>query len=334
MRNIKFYVSLLSTFLLGSTQLFAQDFHLSQYDASGQFLNPALTGMYMGDDVDYTANIHHRSQWRTLGYEPFNSFLMAGDFKFQEKWGFGGYIMNNSAGGNKYNSFNFMLSAAYEITLDPSNTHILTTGLQMGVFNKSFDFNDMLFDSQYDPSTGIADGSIASGENFGRGSVFNLDANLGVFYKWQDASRMVKPYGGFAVFHVNMPDESFYGTKERLPMRFVSHAAADIELNDQWELTPMLLYMNQGRAWEFNMGVMAWYGIQNTDFDVMLGSFVRAKDAAIIQMGVRKDKRITFRMSYDFNTSPLSVFTRGRGGFEMGLIYRGSKGYVPKMKFK
>lgn len=311
----------------------AQDFHLSQYDASGQFLNPALTGMYMGDDVDYSANLHHRTQWRSLGLAPFNTYMLGGDFVYDDRWGFGGYIVNNTAGLNNYRSLNFMLSAAYQITDDETNTHILTTGVQMGLLNKSFNMNDMIFDRQYDSSTGMGNSSLASGENFQNENLYRFDANIGVFYKYQDDENMAHPFLGVSVFHLTMPDESFTSEKERLPMRWVVHSGVDLNINDQLTVTPMVLYMNQANAWEFNLGAMAWYNIDDTKYDVMLGTFYRFGDAAIIQAGFRQDERVTLRLSYDMNTSMLNTFTRGRGGFEIGLIYRGKKGYNPIPRF-
>src|ERR1041385_5654159 len=57
----------------------AQDFHLSQYDAATQYMNPALTGMYLGELGDYKIYTDYRSQWKTISTRPYSTMYVAYD---------------------------------------------------------------------------------------------------------------------------------------------------------------------------------------------------------------------------------------------------------------
>ena len=112
----------------------AQDYHLSQYDAAPQYMNPALTGMYFNvKGIDYRITSDYRSQWRSLVRKPFVTASIGYDQKYRERFGVGGYVINSKAGTLGYYTFNAMLSAAYKIINNADNKHHLSVGLQMGL---------------------------------------------------------------------------------------------------------------------------------------------------------------------------------------------------------
>ena len=82
--------------------------------------------------------------------------------------------------------------------------------------------------------------------------------------------------------------------------------------------------MNQMRAWEFNIGCLAYYTIKNSSLDAILGCDYRHKDAVIAHIGFRQGKSI-FRFSYDINISGLKGYTNNRGAWEFSLILVGTK---------
>lgn len=309
-------------FLLVTLTAKGQDFHLSHYDAAMQYLNPALTGMYFGQEGDYRLNSNYRSQWRSISGRPFATMMLGYDQPFKEKFGVGGYLINNRAGLGKFNTLNFLLSGAYNVINDPSNVHNLTVGLQMGFLYKSFDPGQFLFDNQYSSSSGEFEQGLPSGEVFARTSILKFDANMGIFYRYQEDGKRVKPFGGISLYHLTRPNESFTAEKERLPVRFTLHGGSDIQVNDQVMIRPTLLFMYQARAKEINIGAMGFYHLDNTDFDIMLGTNYRNKDAIVIQTGL-KHKNNFYRISYDINTSYLSGFSNGRGGLELSVVYTG-----------
>ncbi|MCD6019329.1 MAG: putative rane protein [Bacteroidetes bacterium] len=314
--------------LIISAKSKAQDFHLTQYDAFSLYLNPALTGEYLGDEWSYKIHTVYRSQWKTLPVKPYQTYGLGFD-KPYKRVGIGGYLLDNRSGGLDFNTLNFQLSGAYYITDPETSPHTLNVGVQAGLFYKTFNYNKVLFENQYDNETGQLNGAMSNGESFNKTSRVNFDANVGVFYKYKDRRSALNPFLGFSVFHVNMPMESFAGNDRRLPMRFNLNAGTDIRINDTWKVVPMALYMNQAQASELNVGALAYYRFNKQDeCDVILGLNYRVKDAAMAQLGLKYNNYI-LRMSYDMTTSYLSTYTQRRGGYEITLQICGKK---PKHK--
>lgn len=297
----------------------AQDFHLSQYDMAPLYYNPAQTGMYLTGNEPFRIFGSYRSQWQKLQGKPYSSVSVAGDMPLN-RFGAGLLIMDHIAGTSNFGTFQFLASGAYRITADNSRNHFLTVGLQLGFFQKRFNMGNLLFESQY-TNDGL-DGSLPSGEVFDRQSITRFDANMGVFYKYIDKNKRFDPSIGLSVYHLNMANESFTGTKSKLPMRFNAIAGCDIHATTDFMVTPNILFMYQRKAFELNMGVMTEYRFNNTPYRLMAGVNYRHKDAMVFQIGLRQGSSM-FRLSYDILTSRLKYFGGTRGAFEMGVVYTG-----------
>jgi type IX secretion system PorP/SprF family membrane protein len=345
---MKKYIAISVLFwLAGNSFLKAQDYHVSQYDMAGMYLNPAVTGMYAGEKGDYRAYLDQRSQWRALGIKPFVTTYLGYDMPYQIKGknlGFGGFIINNNGGIGNFNTFTFMGSVAYDvlnskagsISVDPTvsstNKHYLTMGLQLGLFYRSTNPNALNYDIQYSLSNngGDFDKSIPNNEAYNRVNITRFDANYGLFYKYIDVKSKVHPYAGFSMSHLSMPNESITGGVSRLPIKWIGYGGCDIKIDEKMDITPRVLYMNQRKASEVMMGFLFYYRINENNTKLVAGFDYRYKDAAIINIGL-KHEHYTLRMSYDVNTSYLKNYSRGRGGFEISLLYSGQKG-VPFLK--
>lgn len=341
----KIFKNLWLFLLMYAQHAFAQDLHLSQYDAAPQYINPALTGVYFGESANYRFYADYRSQWKTLAGKPLTTGYMAYDMpfeKFDKKWGVGGALINDRAGAGNFNTINLLASLAYNIIKaddlhstgvqhiiksdDKRIPHSLTVGLQMGFIYKSYNPNSFTYESQYNPAIGTFDSGIPSGEPYDRTNVFKFDANLGVFYKNINRYNEIRPFGGFSIYHITKPNESFTSTKSKLPMRFNIMGGIEYQVNELIKVQPNLLIMYQTRATEINIGVLGYYRINNTLSDIIAGLNYRYKDALVFQVGYKQNEQHTFRISYDINTSYLSRFSRGRGGIEFSLILTGIKG--------
>lgn len=309
----------------------AQDFHLSQYDATPHYFNPAVTGMYMGEKGDYRIFGDYRSQWKSITSKPYSTCFLAYDQPL-DRYGVGGYIINNRSGVGNYNTFMFMAGGAYKIIEEYDNPHVLNVGLQLGIIYKKFNPNAFTFENQYVNATGEFDQNLSSGENFDKTSIVRFDASMGVFYKWRNPEWNAHPFAGFGLYNLNMPKESFMGTKDRTPMRWVLQGGADWRINQKLEVRPMLLYMNQRRAHELNIGALGFYRLKDTEYSVVFGADYRWKDAVVLQAGIKQNDHV-FRISYDINTSYLRNFTNYRGAIEFSLILTGIKGQ-PLIKVK
>lgn len=325
-------IQILLFMLITVVSVKAQDFHLAQYDVATPYLNPALTGMYGTEDAQYKIYVDSRSQWRSFGIKPYFTTFLAYDMPTEikgKKVGFGAYFINNRTGPGNFNTTGFMLSGAYDILNAKSFAkHYLTTGLQLGLYYKSFNAERLNYDIQYSPSTdgGAFDQNIASGENeSSRLNLTRFDANFGLYYKFVDQMEDYHPYVGFSMSHLTMPNESFVGQRSKLPIKFMINGGCDIKINEEIEITPRFIYMNQAKANEINAGIIGTYKLTENDTKLLLGCDYRHKDAVIIHLGL-KQETYALRFSYDINTSYLKNYTRSKGAWEITLVVTGQKG--------
>ncbi len=307
----------------------AQDFHLSQYDVTVQYMNPALTGMFCREKGDYRIVSDYRSQWHALGIKPYNTMYLAYDQPYEnwdKKFGIGACLINNRGGSGHFNTLNFLAGGSYDITGGAFNEHWLTTGLQIGLLYKSFDPSTYTYDVQYSFDEGDFDTSIDPQENFARTSRLGFDANMGINYKYMEKEHKVHPQIGLSVQHIPRPKESFTGTDARQPMRWNYTLGATAQINDKLKIIPMVLVMTEARTREFNIGCMGFYKIKDTYYDAVFGLDYRHRDAAcVLNIGLKNDRHV-FRFSYDINTSYLNNYTNGRGAWEFSLYLVGIKG--------
>lgn len=300
-----------------------QDFHVSQYENADMYINPALTGQNLRSDMDYRASSIYRSQWSSIASKSFSTSYLAYDQKFKEKWGLGAYLINNQASSSTYRTFNFMLSGSYNIMHESNNKHILTTGLQLGLMNKSLSPQNLTFDEQYTSSSGTFDQSLATGENLQSTSIYQLDAAWGIFYKFNPPGENYHPFIGFSFSHISLPSQNFTEDDIVMPIHWKVNLGVDWDINDELTINPSLLYMYQKGATEYILNVNGIYSLENEDYDIRAKLGYRLKDAFIIGLGMRY-KDFIGMMSYDYNTSYLNNFTGGNGGFEISIGYQGA----------
>jgi len=302
--------------LTGAVNSKAQDAHLSQYDANPILLNPALTGAI--DNQSFRIGTNYRTQWGSISSASYTSTGIAFDTKYKSRWGLGGYATNNDLAGF-LNVFNVMASASYQIT-DPSETkYKITTGLQAGIIYKRIDQQEFVFDKQYEDGNFNSDNS--SGENFNNTSLILPDFNWGINYVHTDNSWKIEPFAGMSVFHLSLPKESFTGEqKDNLPIKWAFNIGSKYEINEKLKLDIRSLYMIQRQAQEINFGVLAYYRINDTKYIIMGGIDLRYDEAVIFNVGLNH-KSMTYRLSYDYNTSALHSITNGRGGTEISIVY-------------
>lgn len=325
--------------MLAGLGVSAQDYHLTHYDVATLYMNPAQTGMYGRETGDYRVYFDQRSQWRALGIKPFLTTYLAYDQPYHnwgKNFGLGGYIINNNGGIGNFNTLTFMASGSYDILntkkkgivieADKKDNHLLTVGLQMGLFYRSTNPNALNYDVQYSYNNGGAfDQSIPSNETYNRVNITRFDANYGLYYRYMERGKKALPYAGFSMSHLTRPNESLTGGMTRIPIRWVGYAGCDIKIDDKMKVVPRILYMNQARAYEFTPGFLFYYRINENEVKVFGGVDYRWKDAVLASLGL-KHENYAIRLSYDINTSYLKNYSNGRGAFEVSLMYIGEKG--------
>lgn len=304
----------------------AQDYHFSQFDANPFYINPALTGERLTDykGIQFNANARGQIAQYTKSPSSYNSVAVGADEPINSKFSLGQYVYDNKSSTGSFNTFGFILSGAHKIidqSADNQVNHNLSVGIQFGIMNSSISPGKLTYDAQY--SVNSSDGfdrSIPSGETFARQSYFNFNVNFGVYYRVTSKNKKLSAFGGFSIYNITQPNQSFLGngTYSPLPLRFNLHGGAICQVTKLLSVVPQLLYMNQAKATELNISTLLFYKLEGTFYEVIYGLGVRNKDAVIFQSGLRV-KGIVFRISYDLITNYQKPYRNK--GLEFSLVY-------------
>ncbi|MBU1720377.1 MAG: PorP/SprF family type IX secretion system membrane protein [Bacteroidetes bacterium] len=320
-------IAIIATFCFLYAGVNAQDLHLAQYQTTPMLINPAMTGRL---DNNYRAILQYRSQWRSFTTRPYTTSIFSFDIPWKD-FGFGLVILDNRAGAGRLNTFNLLLSSAYEITIDPSNRHNLTTGCQLGFIQRSVRVEDLMFDNQWSPSNGGGfDPSISNGENFDKTSMMMLDINFGVYYfnvdKFKQFSLKKNPFGsdmpyyaGIAGYHLQNPKDNFLGENSRYPRKIVGFGGTMMSVADKTYIEPNALMMLQAKNLELMAGVNGYYYLKEINGYFLLGAYYRHKDALSFQTGIKYEK-LVFKVSYDVNAFSLQSINDRKNGFEISIM--------------
>lgn len=298
-----------------------QDIHFSQFFHTPVYQNPAHAGNFVGD---YRFNAAQRTQWRSVSDNPYNTIMVAADardFLQQKELGVMALLYHDITGDSRFRTVKLNLGASYGFRLKDSLSRI-SGGVQVDITHRSLNYDDLNFGSQYN---GIYyDPSLGNGENFQRQSRFYFDAGMGLLYNRRDGFRKIIN-GGFALFNIIAPKQSFFNNDEvKLDRRWLIHADAVYPVADLWDVSGSIQYMQQGSHQEFLIGAGARYVLKDERglFRAIKASIhYRNKDAGYLMVGMDYDQW-TGGISYDLNISNLTPASRYRGGFEFTLIYR------------
>ena len=306
--------------------LHAQDIHFSQFNFSPLNQNPANTNLF---DGTYRFIGNYKNQWPTVPVR-FNTFSAGVDANLAtlnngDRVGAGLVFYYDGAGDSRFSALNIGLSAAYAKTLDKKKKHYLSYGIQFGMTSRSFSYDKLYFDNQwngdaFNPNTGID-------ESFTRTRYSFFDLGMGLAYKWQKTERTALTVG-FAVTHINTPSQSFYNDNSiKLNPRFTVHAQAKVKVAKRVDIVPEAMWQMQDVKQEFLVGAHAKYYIPakiKHTVALNIGAYSRVIDAGWLMAGFDYDN-LQFNMSYDINFSKLTAASRYNGGIEMSVIYILSK---------
>jgi type IX secretion system PorP/SprF family membrane protein len=326
MKKIKLTAILLCAFLGKS---FAQDFHLSLYDAAPLFLNPAMTGLI---ETKMRAHAQYRTQWNAVAFKPFTTALVSFDMPTKTKWSYGGQISNMRAGLSNYNVLQVLGSVSYAVPLDKERYHNLSLGAQLGFTQKKVEYGALTYDAQWSNANGGSfDKNMSNTETFSRGTQFQEVVNFGLLYYYGKQQSRINPFVGFSAFNLTKPRETFFGSDNRLPMRFYLHTGVRVNVNELFYFIPKVLIMNQVNNVEQTYAVDAGYYVKGEKFYLLAGYIYRVTDASVAYIGIKKDNYI-IKLGYDINTSTLRTTSKARGAFEVSLTYLGKQKKLSDVK--
>jgi len=250
-----FFVTFLFTSIFVNENAVGQDLHYSQFYNAPQVANPALTGIFNGDER-YIGNL--RDQWRWV---PVPWFTMGGayDRKFYPKksdnhfFSGGANFFHDRQGDSRLNLSTLNISGSYSHILNPQN--ILTGGLALGFSTRGFSTSDLTWDKQWDGAT--FDPNLSSGENFNTERIYFLETGLGLNYRYQRSKR-TKVDIGAGVFHLVEPSAGFYDNEDqKLPMNINLTGIASFYIIDPLDIQLHALHQIQGEYRETILGGLA-----------------------------------------------------------------------------
>jgi type IX secretion system PorP/SprF family membrane protein len=234
----------------------AQDYKFSQFYNSPLNLNPANTGKI---NSLYRLVANYRLQYLPLqSPSPYNTLSVSADAGlFRDKlrndiFGIGLVFTNDRQTAIKTNTF--MLSLAYHKAMGKKANHYLSAGVQIGFLQRSVDFGNLAFESQF---TGTGFNTDApSGENFASGSFIQANAHIGLMYSAR-INKMIGVYGGLSIFNILKPKDSFFKSDNEREIRYNAQAGLTIDVNRKVMISPNGMYMRQSTAQQWVAGVSA-----------------------------------------------------------------------------
>ena len=309
----------------------AQDIHFTQFTMSPLMMNPANTGAFFGS---YRIGGIYRDQWSHLS----NSFqtpavyvdapIIRG-FRKNDWVGVGMNFFQDKAGVAGLQFSGVLMSAAYHLALDKKRQNVLTFGFGGGNMNRRIDLNNdriKLYDELEDPNVTSQDRmSIQEKTDY-------IDLNAGLLFtrKMKNGKAL---HLGVSLNHLNKPDYKLRGGNgdaDRLPWRISATADMEFALNDQWSLTPALLFQNMTNISEIQAQALAGYLLDAQKEITLLGGLgYRVGDAIPVIIGAQW-KTLRVGVSWDYNTS--EVTPNGNGGFEIAASYIGRIFKKPSVK--
>ncbi len=313
---------------------YGQDIHFSQFYAAPLNLNPSQTGMMNGN---LRAILNYRNQWNSFApFTTYNGSLdvnIGHNFLDHDLIGIGVNFYNDVAGDAEFSTTHASLSVSYIKTMgNKFARNYLSVGFSGGMVQRSVDYNQMTFGSQfngyeYDP--GLFSGEYIGFENL---SYFDLAGGITWMLVPKDQLNF---YMGLAFHHLNSPDQSFTGlTSDNLYMKTTGNMGAQIPVGAARNafLVPAVMAMIQGPHYQLNGGMSVRYIINDLDYKstaVQLGVFQRVglneqtdyrSDATIV--AARFDYlNLSVGVSYDVNVSTLQDASNAMGGPEVSLTF-------------
>lgn len=325
-------------------QTIAQDISISQTYAAPLLLNPALTGGYNGN---FRIATLYRDQWSSmLGGDPYRSFMLSGDARMDvgnsrvngDNIGVGVSIVSDRVSPFDFSTNSIMLNVAYHKRLGRGKVNFLSAGLQFGLAQKNFSYENFTFQDQFN---GIDNFPFATAEDFPANNYGHFDLSLGINYATEVNRNLSIEFGG-AGFHLLEPNISFYKdvdvsmsnliNQNGLKSRYVGHVSAHVIKNNEVSFTPRIIYSTQGTHQQIMFGSGA-RSVFNDVKELALHAGAWGRMASeldsygfrdVVLMVGFEFQAVIVGFSYDLSVNDLTTYQVGQHSFEFSLRYTGN----------
>jgi len=325
MKTMKRYAILHFLLFFLSVNAFSQDLHYSQFYNSPLNLNPALTGIFNGDQR-FMASV--RDQWRFVPV-PWFTFSGSYDFKIypeneKEFFGLGFNFNYDRQGDSRLTLASLNVSGSYSRVLHKN--HVISGGILLGLGNRGFNLNNLTWDKQWDGE--FFNPGAGSGENFDVRGVTFLETAAGVNYRLQKDTRTKLDLGaGF--YHLTRPQTNFYNTEnQKLPINTTLSAVGSVQLTSALDLQVHALQQLQGSYRETVLGALGKIYVsqqRGKETIVQVGMGYRTAGSYIPTVGLEYVQWYV-GFSYDADSTEINdVLNTSKGGPEIHVRYIISK---------
>jgi len=308
--------------LICHSVLIGQTIHFSQFYNAAAMINPANTGNF---DGDWRVNNIFRSQGNNLG-EPYTTTMISFDkhfYYYSQQISGGAYFINDYSANNSLMVNKFYLTSGYQIKISENN--LLLYGLQVGIVQERTTLNESTFPDQFDMSTGHFNPSLPNNEIFNGDNTLYADLATGI--SWQYNKPTFRIETGGAVFQINQPKESFLGTDQNLPRKYVLHGSFTKIMESNFYFNPQLYASWLNNISEILYGINFGYDLAQknklstiyTAFYIRNG-FDQNYDSAIFVFGFDYDNW-NYCVSYDYDISGLRIASSRSNAFELSVTY-------------
>lgn len=277
----------------------AQDPHFSQFFANPMYTNPAFAGSSKVGRI--VMNV--RNQWPAIP-----GAFVTGNASYDEHFdaingGFGVMAHFDEQGVGTLRTVALNLVYSYQILLGRRGKFVLRPALQVGMFQKSINFDKLQWFDQIVPTKGFIRKTGQVLPNEGKINDVNIAAGIvgytSTFYFGIAAHNLTEPS---QTFFPNEPYTSSSNAFVKIPMRYTAHFGMAIPLvytqnvKKQSFLYPNVIYQQQNQFSEINLGMYASKG------SYIAGVYFRQNmvnsDAIIGVLGIRTPK-VKIGISYD-----------------------------------
>jgi len=307
----------------------AQDLHYSQFYLNPSHLSPAATGVFEGS---LRVAGMYRSQWRTVPVA-YETYSISADWKAIQRdkslISLGVLVQNDQAGdGNlSWTQGGLNLSAAHTI----GKSSLVSLGFGVSAIQRTVDIAHLKFKNQW--ASDFFDPNLPSKEPFGRSSGLSPTLSAGLLWHYQPAESRNRATLGVGAFHLNRPVVSLGGTDEaKIPVRIPVFAEGVFQFRENVDLVAFAAVQSMKSAKEILIGggvrQILTTGLANMTA-VRATLATRFGDAIIPAIQLERNNWLV-GISYDWNISKFTEATNGRGGIEIGVVWR----LVPVMSTK
>lgn len=314
-----------------------QNSNFSQFYAAPLLLNPALGGV----DPHYYFGVNSKAFWNNANNAYTTNQLttnlpiyVKGHTRHPHKGGIGLTLFNETAGKTTVlRNSGLLINGSYNLILDRDASNMISSGLQVGVFNKKIDFDELTWGSQYDPFTGFDEKISPSLQSEIKQNVVYPSINTGLIWynnpRQRGAKMVVKKFAGIALYNLTRPNESVLKNTVYKNSTYIKlHGGMDVvSAYRNLTVSPNLYILTYNKKFVINLGSYFTYKIENNLSTkgnlhyITIGSWYRWGDSFILAFGYHNDK-YSFGLSYDSNISTKTYTNFGGAAMEISLSYR------------